>query len=211
MEPADGSLGLSQHGVGVLHNRVRGETAIRRSQVHRTATGMESQADPLRGLDLGLQEVAGSRRKDVVVVGRGRTARQGQLGEPGPGGHPYPFGVEPGPHRVELREPAEQAVLLGSRPGECLVQVVMGVHQARDRHTPPAVEHVGTGHRGGRRDTRADPADHAVLEQDRPPGQLGPRVVHGGDNLAAGDEEPAHAVPRSIRVAARRTASRIFW
>ena len=43
---------------------------------------MESQADFVCGLDLRFEQVAGSRRKDVVVVGRGRTARKGQLGEP---------------------------------------------------------------------------------------------------------------------------------
>ena len=104
------------------------------------------------------------------MVGRRRTARQGQLGESRRGGHPDPLGIEPCPHRVELGEPAEQAVLLGARPGQHLVQVVVGVDQARDRHAPTAVEDVRIGHQARGRAARADPGDDAILDQDRSPG-----------------------------------------
>jgi len=74
MESADGSLGLGQHGVGVLHDLVRREATLRGAQVHRAAAGMEPHADGSRSLDLRFEQVACSGRKDVVVVGRRRTA-----------------------------------------------------------------------------------------------------------------------------------------
>ena len=96
---------------------------------------------------------------DVEVVGRGRAARQRQLGQPHPRRHVGRLLVEAPPQRVERGEPAEQRGRRHRRvgPGEVLVQVVMGVDQARRDQATVGVDRPA----GGRR-ARPVPSPTAV-------------------------------------------------
>src|SRR5437764_13602085 len=100
-------------------------------EVHRAAAWMESQAELGRHLDLGLQQPAGAGRKYVVVIGAGGTAAQGELGESDLGGGSLPVRVDGGPDGIKFAQPIEQPSLLSPHSSQRLIQVVMGVDQAR--------------------------------------------------------------------------------
>jgi hypothetical protein len=69
---------------------------------------VEPHAEVAGGGDLGAEQVPAGGRMHVEVVGRGRAAAQGQLGEADPGGQVRRFLVEQGPAGVERGEPVEQ-------------------------------------------------------------------------------------------------------
>ena len=107
------------------------QPAVLLGQRHRAAGRVEADAEVAGSLDLGGQQVAGAVRVEVEVIGRGRAARQRQLGEADPRRHVDRLGVERPPQRVQRLQPAEQR-LVGHRrvrPREVLVQVVMGVDE----------------------------------------------------------------------------------
>ena len=70
-------------------------------------------------------------REDVVVVEDGRAAGERELGEAGARGGVEHLVVDPRPDRVERPQPGEEVGVL--RPGarEGLVEVVVGVDEAR--------------------------------------------------------------------------------
>ncbi len=70
-------------------------------------------------------------REDVVVVEDRCRAGERKLGEPGAGGGVLGLGVDPRPHGVERRQPVEEVGLLRPRARQVLVQVVVGVDEAR--------------------------------------------------------------------------------
>ncbi len=67
--------------VVILDDRVRRQPAGRLAEVHRPAGGVEADADLARGADLGLEQVAGAVREDVVVIRRRRGAGQRHPGQ----------------------------------------------------------------------------------------------------------------------------------
>ena len=82
----------------------------------------------------------------------------------------------------------------------------MRIDQAGQRDQAAAVDDVRL--LANRGTSLADPADGAAVDQDRSVLQFRAGVVHGDDDPATveQDHEPARR-----RVAARWTASRIFW
>ena len=80
-------------------------------------------------------QVAGAARMQVQVVGGGRAAAQGKLAQAHPGGYVRRLLVEAAPHRIQGAQPGEQVAgqCRGERARQVLVQVVVGVDQAR-RH-----------------------------------------------------------------------------
>jgi hypothetical protein len=75
-----------------------------------------------------------------VVVEDRRAAGERELGEPRARRRVLGLRVDPGPDRVELPQPREQVGLLGARAGQGLVQVVVGVDQARGEQAAGAVD-----------------------------------------------------------------------
>ena len=138
----DGILGVGEDGVGVLDDVVGRQPSRRLPDVHGAAARVQAQPDGGRGIDLGGEQVPRAAREQVVVIGAGRAAREGQLGQPHHRAGPHPLGVQARPHRIQRAQPVEQARLRGEPARHRLVQVVMRVdeagrgHQARGRRPP---------------------------------------------------------------------------
>ncbi len=128
---ADEPLGVRENRVDVLDELVGREPAVRVAEVHRAARGDDADADLARRLHLRLDQARAAAREDVVVVEDGRAARERELGEAGARGRVLGLGVDPGPGRIELAQPAEEVGLLRAGTRERLVQVVVGVDEAR--------------------------------------------------------------------------------
>jgi hypothetical protein len=208
VEPAHRLLGRGQGRVGVLHDLVGRQAASGPAQVHRPAAGVEAQADTGGRGDLGVKGVAAGAgpeaaapREDVVVVGAGGAAGQGQPGQARGRRGVDLLGVDPGPDRVQLGEPVEQHGLLGAALGKPLVQVMVGVDQARGGQAPGAVDAPGPV-RHGRRGALAHRADPAACHHDVAAAVLGaaavvPRAVHGRDRAVVDhDRFAADQLPR---------------
>ena len=206
MEALDRIVGGGEDPVDVLNHPVRRQPAARLAQVHRSAAGVEAQAELLGDFDLGLEQSDDALGEDVVVVGRGRAAAERQLGEADLGGGTLPVRVNGGPDGIELAEPVKQPRLLGTDPGQRLVEVVVRVDQPGQRDQPAAVDHLGL--LTNRWASLADPADHPAIDQHGAVLQLSACRVHGDDDLATVEQDHGRARRRS---AARLTASRIFW
>src|SRR5947199_6640155 len=131
MEAPDGIVSRGEDPIDVFHYRIRREATAGPPEVHRAAAWMESEAEPGRHFDLRLEQSARAGRKHIVVIGGGGTATQRQLGESCLGGGPLPVRVDGGPDGVELAQPIEETSLLSPHSSQRLVQVVMGVDQAR--------------------------------------------------------------------------------
>ena len=125
------ALRLGEHGVELLDELVGRKAAVGLAEIHRAARGDDPHADLARRLHLGLDQPLAALREHVVMVEHGRAARQRELGEARARRRVLRLGVDPRPHRVQLAQPGEEVGLL--RPGarEGLVQVVVGVDQAR--------------------------------------------------------------------------------
>jgi hypothetical protein len=86
VEALDGLLARRQDLVPVLDDLVGGQPPARTPEVHRTAARMEPEPDTPRCLHLDLQEIPRAAGEDVVVVGRGGAAGEGEGSAPGAGG-----------------------------------------------------------------------------------------------------------------------------
>ena len=148
-----------------------------------------------RGLNLRLDEPAPAAREDVVVVEDGRAAGEHQLGQARARRGVLGLGVDPGPGRVELDEPLEQRRLLRPSARERLVEVVVGVDEARrdegaaERYPLVRLGLLAGSHRG----------DEAVLDQDPAVGVLGARVVDR-EHVCAREQGLHGVVPYLCRV-----------
>ena len=91
-------------------------------------------------VDLGAEQVAAVVREDVVVVGGRRAAGLRQPGQGAGGRGPGDVGVEPAPDRVERGQPLEQRAVDGEAAGHPLVEVVVGVDEARRDQAAAAVD-----------------------------------------------------------------------
>jgi hypothetical protein len=198
---ADRVVGGGEDRVQALHHLVRREPTVRPAAVHRSPAGVEPQPDAARGLDLGGQHVAAVAREDVVVVGGRGAAGLGQPAEAGRRRGVHRLGVDPGPDRVQLDQPLEQRRVLRQPAGHPLVQVVVGVDQARREQAAGAVHVVVRQAARGR--PSADRGDVLAVHDHMPGGVLGASRVDGRDGRAVDD----HAGRRED---ARWTASRIF-
>ena len=199
----DGALGLGQGRPGVLHREVRRQAATGLPEVHGTAGRLEPDTQFPCGADLRAEQVTGVAREDVRMV-RGGGAAAGQQGGDGrAGGRVDHLLVDPGPDRVQLGEPAEQAGLLRPALGQPLVEVVMRVDQARGEQVPGPIDPLG-GDAVAVPGCRPRPSrgDAVVLHHDRPGGELGGRTVHGGD-VRTLDDYPALRHDADVRATVR--------
>jgi hypothetical protein len=209
VEALDGLLARRQDLVPVLDDLVGGQPPARTPEVHRTAARMEPEPDTPRCLHLDLQEIPRAAGEDVVVVGRGGAAGEGEGSAPGAGGGVLGLLVDERPHRVELDEPLEEGRLLGEAAGRPAVEVVMAVHEAQRDQAPapvdadrPAAVLLGRG-------TGVDGHDAVVLDDEVAGEVFGAAGIQDGDGAVLdGEAREVHA--QSILAAARRTASRIF-
>jgi hypothetical protein len=178
-----------ERGVDVLDDVVGRQASLGDAAVHRPAGEVQAQADPGGGLDLDVDEVGGlARRVDVVVVGGGGAAGQGQPREPGGVGGGDVLGPDARPHRVEVDEPFEERVVGRATACGPLVEVVVGVHEAGSGEAAGAVDAAdllpGSGPVAlraclSRGRTGPDCGDQAVLDDDVAALMLGARAVNG--------------------------------
>ena len=155
---------VGQDLVLLLHHLVGRQAAILHRQAHRPARGVEAEAEFARGGDLGADQVAGAARMQVQVVGGGGAAAQGKLAQAHPGGYVRRLLVEAAPHRIQGAQPGEQVAgqCRGERTRQVLVQVVVGVDQARRHQAAGRVDHSLRRRLPPRRPQRAD---HAVADR----------------------------------------------
>ena len=131
MQLTDESFRVRENGVDVLDQLVGRKPAVRGAEIHGAARGDDADPDLACRLHLRLEQARAAAREDVVVVEDRRAARERELGKAGARGSVLGLGVDPGPGRIELAQPAEEVSLLGAGTGECLVQVVVGVDKPR--------------------------------------------------------------------------------
>ena len=171
-EPGE-PLGVGEHVVDLLDEVVGRKAAVRDAEVHGAARGDDPDAE-LRGrAELRLDEAGDAPWEDVVVVEDGRAARERELGEAGAGGGVEHLLVDPRPDRVERPQPGEEVGVLRAGAGEGLVEVVVGVDEAR--RDDGAAEVVGTARR---RVAGAELGDQAVLDPEPAALVLRAGVVH---------------------------------
>ena len=192
------ALGVGEDRVVVLHHRVGREAAVLHRQAHRATGGVEAHAQLDRGLDLGGDEVARPLWVDVEVVGRGRAATHRQLDQADPRRDVRRLLVEAGPLGVERGQPGEQRALVGGPvgAGEVLVDVVMGVDQARRDEASVGPQHLDRLRRGVARTT--DGGDQPAGHGDPSAGDLPALVVHRGHQLGTDDQQVDGAVGSGI-------------
>ena len=184
---------LGEHLVDRLHQRVRRKPAVRLAEIHRAPRGDDPYPQLARGLHLGLPQPLTASRKDVMVVEHRCTSGQRQLGEARTGGCVLALRVDPGPHRVQLAQPLEQGRLL--RPGsrQRLVEVVVGVDEARrDDRSGEVDDDLRRG-----RDTAAHGLDQPVTHEHPAVRKLVARIVHRADPAVL--QEHRHRAPRPYR------------
>ena len=198
----DESLAVGQDLVVVLHDGVGWEATVFLRQAHRSARRMKSQTDLARGPDLGRDEIAGTARVNIEVIGARRAAAERELRETDPGRHVGRFLVERGPARIESGQPLEQrAVHRGPETArEVLEDVMVRVDESRCHEAAAGIEQA-TGHRRRVRGT-ADGTHQAVGDRHPTAFDLAALVVYRRDEL-----RPAHqqiAAVRSIEAAGLR-------
>ena len=228
MEPADRLGRRGQRVVRVLDDLVGRQPARRTAEVHRAPAGMKPQPDRRGAGDLRLERIPAAvpgrgrrpgspaRREDVVVIGAGAAPGQGQPAQSGRGRRADVRGLDPGPDRIQLGEPVEQDGLLCAALGEPLVQVVVGIDQARGGQAAGAVDPARPGPRGRRSRARPDRGDPPAAHHDVAAGVLGaavvvPGAVHGRDRAVLDHDRPGPAVPgrrRGAHAASRPSGRR---
>jgi len=185
----DGVLAGRQDLVVVSHHVVGGQAAVLLGEAHRTARRVEPDAQLAGGRDLGAEQIAAAAWMQVEVVGAGGAAREGELGQADPGRDVCRLLVQAAPQGVERLQPAEQGGAghgtVGA--GEVLVEVMVGVDEARGDQAAGGVDGLAGGRRlvgGG-----PDPGDQAVRDRDPAAGQLPAVGVHGGDEAGVADQQ----------------------
>jgi len=202
----DDPVRVLQDGGFLLDDGVGREPALRLSEAHRAAGGVEAEPDLGRRLDLVVEP--GVVREEVGVVEGGGASREGQFGEAEPGRHREVLGGDAGPDRIEGAEPVEQADVLGAGngAGERLGEVVVGVDEAGEHDVTGKVEHrVRRLRQLGR---RTDLLDEAVNGVEAAAGDLPPLPVHGHERQRVLHEQGGHgaklAPGRTLVLSGRR-------
>src|SRR5204863_248795 len=139
----------------------------------------------LRGAHLCFDESCAAAREDVVVVEDGRAPRQRELCETATRGRVHHLVVDPRPDRVERLQPGEEVGVGGPGARERLVEVVVGVDEARRDHGAAQV-FAALGCVAG-----SERRDHAVLDLQPAAGVLAVRVVHRDQPAVLDDHGPA--------------------
>ena len=187
--PGDEALGRGEDLVVVAHDVVGRQPAVLLGHVHRAMGGVEAHAEVAGGLDLGADQVAGAFRVEVQVVGGGRAAAEGQLGQTHPRRDVGGLLVDAAPLRVQRLQPAEQRRRRHRRPrpGQVLEEVVVGVHQARCDEAPGRAE--GASRRRRLVAPTAQRGDQAAVDRHPAAPQLTPVTVDRRHHLGVPDQE----------------------
>ena len=139
---ADQALAVRQDYFALLHRLLRRQATIGFAQAHRTAGEHGAHAQLAHRLDLHVDGILQAAREQVMVIGGGAAAGQQQLGQRHLAGQRQLLRREARPDRVERFQPGEQRLVDHRRPGagEGLVEVMVGVDQARQQHVLAGIE-----------------------------------------------------------------------
>ena len=142
MVGVDQTGALVEDGRLVLHHRLGRQPALLAPHAHRAAGQGGAHAEPTRGLYLDVDGVLERAGEHVVMVGDGGTAAHQQLHHGQLTGQRQLGLVEVGPDVVKGGEPGKQLLVERRRvgPGQGLVEVVVGVDQARQQHVAGGIE-----------------------------------------------------------------------
>ena len=112
------------------------------AQVHGPAGQRQAHAHLSGRLDDGVEHGVVAAGNHVVVVEDRGGAAEGQLGQAHPGSSPHVGGIQPPPDGVQRHQPAEQVAAVGAATRHPLVEVVVGVHEARGDDVAVAADHL---------------------------------------------------------------------
>lgn len=186
MVAGNGRRAIGQDVVQRLHHMIGWQAARARAKIHRPSTRVKTQSHLGGRGDLGAEQVAALAREHVVMIRRGGAAGTGQRGETAGRRDPHRFLVDACPDRIERGEPLEQRVVRGETPGDPLVEVVVGVHQARCQQTAAAVDALDLAVEGGCV-ALADGLDPVAAQHHMAAAVLGADRVDGRDSAAIDD------------------------
>ena len=143
------AFAVGQNRILVLHHAVGRQAAILLRPIHRAARQQHANAEPLGGSDLDIDGVLEPGRKDVVMVGRGGAARQQQFRHRHGDAEIERFRRQPRPDRIQRLQPWKQFAIerRRQRPGQRLVEMMMGVDQAGQHDVVARVIYGGVGGR----------------------------------------------------------------
>ena len=100
--------------------------------------------DAKRGRSLELIIDPGTVWPEIVMIEHGGSSAQGKFDESQRRGHPHVIRCHPRPDRVERSKPVEETGVLrpGDDSGQRLIQMMMGVHQARQHNMTRKVHYL---------------------------------------------------------------------
>ena len=180
----------------VLDHAVGWQATLAFTHRHRAARGVEAKAQRLRRRDLVVE--ARTIRPDVGMIAGGGAARKHQLGNRNLRADMNCLGRHAGPDRVERAQPCEQVGVLrgGDVARQCLVEVVVRVHQARQHHHVARVDHGVRA--GGQARARADLADLVAVDKHAAVGVARVGIVHGRQQRGVFQQQRPHRNSPSI-------------
>jgi hypothetical protein len=146
----DHPLAVGQDGVAVLHDAVGRQTAVALGQVHRSAAHHHAQANGPGLIDLDVDRLFATLRKEIMMIeGRG-AARHQELGQSEPGGEAMRIGRQPRPVAIERLEPGEELLVDRLRMGarQRLIHVMMRIDETRQYHVTACIECLSTAFAG---------------------------------------------------------------
>ena len=183
-------LAVLQDGIHILNQVIRRQTSVAPSPGHAAPGGMEPDAQLIRCPKLLVDEVLRTHLgKHIMMVHAGGAAIFQQLPQPHQGAVVDAVLVQSPPDLIQRPQPRKQLHFLHLRqvPGKGLIQVMVGVHQARIYKTVGCVDNAVR-----RTFRRPDIADDVVLHQDIPVPQHPVLPVHGNNGLGIADQCSRH-------------------
>ena len=144
-------LAVFEDRLRILHDRVGLQAPVLLGNAHGSARDRHAQPKLRRFFDLDVDRVRKARGKEIVVIGRGRAARQHQFDERHPDRDAQRLGSHAVPDALHRNEPGNEllAEACGMGAGQRLVEVMMSVDQPRQHDMARGVEGRVGGNRGG--------------------------------------------------------------
>ncbi|MCY1436858.1 hypothetical protein D9M71_529960 [compost metagenome] len=139
----DQPLAVGEDHFAFLHGLLRRQATVLFTEAHGSAGEHGAHAQFTNALDLHVDRVFQTFREQVVMVGGGGATGQQQFSQRDFGGEGEFFRGQACPDRVQGFQPREQRLIDHRRPGagQGLIEVVMGVDQARQDHMLAGIEH----------------------------------------------------------------------
>ncbi len=199
----DKSLAVGQDDLALLYRLLRRQAAIGLAQAHRAAGEHGAHAQFAHCLDLHVDGVVQALREQVVVVGGGGATRQQQFGQGDFAGQCQFAGGQARPDGIQGFQPGEQRLVhhRGPGPGQGLVEVVVGIDQARQHHVLAGIEDV-LARGAGALAARQKFTDAAILDDQAATGiaAVGREDGKGGFQPGAGRRHGAGSSESGFRV-----------